>query len=64
MNYFVIAVCMIFVALVANIDLLKYFIKGKDATQTALYWSGLRVVPLLLFWVCKSRDLHEFVRVV
>jgi len=49
MNYFVIAVCMIFVALVANIDLLKYFIKGKDATQTALYWSGLRVVPLLLF---------------
>jgi len=49
MNYFVIAVCLIFVALVANIDLLKYFIKGKDATQTALYWSGLRVVPLLLF---------------
>jgi O-antigen/teichoic acid export membrane protein len=49
MNYFVIAVCLIFVALVANIELLKYFIKGKDATQTALYWSGLRVVPLLLF---------------
>jgi O-antigen/teichoic acid export membrane protein len=49
MNYFVIAVCLIFVALVANIDLLKYFIKGKDATQTALYWSGLKVVPLLLF---------------
>jgi len=49
MNYFVIAVCLIFVALVANIDLLKYFIKGKDASQTALYWSGLRVVPLLLF---------------
>jgi len=49
MNYFVIAVCLIFVALVANIELLKYFIKGKDATQTNLYWSGLRVVPLLLF---------------
>jgi len=49
MNYFVIAVCVIFVALVANIDLLKYFIKGKDVTQTALYWSGLKVVPLLLF---------------
>jgi len=49
MNYFIIAVCLIFVALVANIELLKYFIKGKDATQTALYWSGLRVVPLLLF---------------
>jgi O-antigen/teichoic acid export membrane protein len=40
---------MIFVALVANIELLKYFIKGKDNAQTALYWSGLRVVPLLLF---------------
>ena len=49
MNYFVIAVCVIFVALVANIDLLKYFIKGKDVTQTTLYWSGLKVVPLLLF---------------
>ncbi len=49
MNYFVIAVCLIFVALVANIDLLKYFIRGRDATQTNLYWSGLRVVPLLLF---------------
>jgi O-antigen/teichoic acid export membrane protein len=49
MNYFVIAVCVIFVALVANIELLKYFIKGRDAAQTALYWSGLRVVPLLLF---------------
>ncbi|MCJ8210697.1 oligosaccharide flippase family protein [Mucilaginibacter sp. RS28] len=49
MNYFVIAVCVIFVGLVANIDLLKYFIKGRDAAQTALYWSGLRVVPLLLF---------------
>ncbi len=49
MNYFVIAVCLIFVALVANIELLKYFIKGKDHTQTNLYWSGLRVVPLLLF---------------
>jgi len=49
MNYFVIAVCMIFVGLVANIELLKYFIKGKDAVQTSLYWSGLKVVPLLLF---------------
>ena len=49
MNYFVIAVCIIFVALVANIELLKYFIRGRDITQTNLYWSGLRVVPLLLF---------------
>jgi O-antigen/teichoic acid export membrane protein len=49
MTYFVIAVCLIFVALVANIELLKYFIKGKDATQTALYWSGIGVIPILLF---------------
>ncbi len=48
MEYFVIAVCLIFLALVANIDLLKYFIKGRG-TQTALYWSGLGVVPVLLF---------------
>jgi O-antigen/teichoic acid export membrane protein len=49
MHYFVIAVCMIFVALVANIELLKYFIKGKDAAQTELYWSGIKVIPVLLF---------------
>ncbi|RZA02022.1 MAG: polysaccharide biosynthesis protein [Sphingobacteriaceae bacterium] len=49
MNYFVIAVCVIFVGLVANIEVLKYFIKGKDAEQTSLFWSGLNVVPILLF---------------
>jgi O-antigen/teichoic acid export membrane protein len=49
MNFFVIAICMIFVLLVVNIDLLKYFIKGKDAAEQALYWSGLRIVPILLF---------------
>ncbi len=49
MDFFVIAICMIFVLLVVNIDLLKYFIKGKDAAEQALYWSGLRIVPILLF---------------
>lgn len=49
MNYFVIAVCLIFVFLAANIEIFKYFIKGKDVAQTALYWSGLRIVPVLLF---------------
>lgn len=49
MNYFVIAVCLIFVLLVANIELLKYFIKGKDAAEQAMYWSGLKIVPILLF---------------
>lgn len=49
MNFFVIAVCLIFVLLVANIELLKYFIKGRDAAEQALYWSGLKIVPILLF---------------
>jgi O-antigen/teichoic acid export membrane protein len=49
MNYFVIAVCVIFVALVANIEVLKFFIKGKDAAQAAVYWSGIKVIPVLLF---------------
>jgi len=49
MDYFVITVCVIFVALIANIEILKYFIRGHDAKQTALYWTGLDVVPPLLF---------------
>jgi O-antigen/teichoic acid export membrane protein len=49
MDYFVITVCLIFVALIANIDILKYFIKGHDAKQTALYWTGLGVIPPLVF---------------
>ena len=49
MDYFVIAVCCIFVALIANIQILKYFIKGQDVHQTALYWQGLKVIPPLLF---------------
>jgi len=65
MNYFVAAVCLIFVLLVANIELLKYFIGGggeilnyftgggdvsaEASKQQALYWSGLKIVPVLLF---------------
>jgi O-antigen/teichoic acid export membrane protein len=49
MNYFVITVCLIFVALVANIEILKYFVKGYDAKQTALYWTGLGAIPPLVF---------------
>ncbi len=48
MNFFVIGVCIIALGLVANIELLKYFIRG-NATQQELYWSGLQVVPVLLF---------------
>lgn len=49
MDYFIIAICLIFVLLSANIELLKYFIKGSDPVQQALYWSGLKIVPVLLF---------------
>lgn len=49
MDYFIIAVCIIFVGLVANIELLKNFIKAQDAVQRELYWSGLTIVPVLLF---------------
>jgi O-antigen/teichoic acid export membrane protein len=43
MDYFVIAVCIIFVALIANIELLKYFVNNHN------YWVGLGVVPPLVF---------------
>jgi O-antigen/teichoic acid export membrane protein len=43
MDYFVIAVCLIFVGLIANIEILKYFIPNKA------YWVGLPVVPPLVF---------------
>lgn len=49
MNFFVIAICLIFVFLAANIEILKYFIKGNNPAEQALYWSGLRIVPVLLF---------------
>ncbi len=49
MDYFIIVVSIIFVAIAANIEIFKYFIRGKDPIQQQLYWSGLRVVPLLLF---------------
>jgi O-antigen/teichoic acid export membrane protein len=43
MDYFVIAVCVIFVGLITNIEILKYFIPNKS------YWVGLDVVPPLVF---------------
>jgi O-antigen/teichoic acid export membrane protein len=49
MDYFIIVVSIICVGIVANVDILKYFIKGHDTVQQNLYWSGLGVVPLLLF---------------
>lgn len=42
MDYFVITVCIIFVGLITNIEVLKYFVG-----QT--FWVGLKVVPPLVF---------------
>ncbi|MGF1923783.1 MAG: lipopolysaccharide biosynthesis protein [Bacteroidia bacterium] len=47
LHYFVIALVVIFVGLIANIELLKYFISRAE------YWVGLPAVPfLLLGYVC------------
>lgn len=43
MNYFVITVCIMFVAVTANIQILKYYVNNRS------YWVGLDVVPPLLF---------------
>lgn len=52
MNFFVIMICIICLGLVANIELLKYFIRGS-AAQQEIYWSGLQIVPVLLFaYIC------------
>lgn len=49
LQYFVIALTVIFVGLVANLEILKYFIHGKNHAEQIQYWSGLPAVPLLLF---------------
>ena len=47
LHYFVIALAMLFVGLIANIEILKYFIRKSE------YWVGLPAVPYLLFgYVC------------
>jgi len=52
LHYFVIALSILFVALIANIEVLKYFI-SRDKAHLADYWVGLPAVPYLLFgYVC------------
>ena len=52
LKYFVIALAILFVALVANIEILKYFI-SRDKAHLTEYWVGLPAVPyLLLGYVC------------
>jgi O-antigen/teichoic acid export membrane protein len=43
LHFFVIALALLFVGLVANIEILKHFINNSD------YWVGLPAVPYLLF---------------
>lgn len=42
MNYFVAAVCLVFLLVALNIDIFKHFIRNEA------YWEGLGVVPILL----------------
>lgn len=42
MNYFVAAVCLVFLGVSMNIDIFKHFIRSEE------YWVGLDVVPILL----------------
>ncbi len=42
MNYFIAAVCLVFLGVALNIDIFKYFIRSEE------YWAGLGVVPILL----------------
>ncbi|GAB5417566.1 MAG: polysaccharide biosynthesis C-terminal domain-containing protein [Crocinitomicaceae bacterium] len=42
MNYFIAAVCVVFLGVTLNIDMFKHFIRNPD------YWTGLGVVPILL----------------
>ncbi|WP_443944962.1 polysaccharide biosynthesis C-terminal domain-containing protein [Pedobacter sp. AW1-32] len=47
LKYFVIALSVLFIAIIANIEILKYFIRNEE------YWVGLPAVPyLLLGYVC------------
>lgn len=48
MDYLVIAMALAAVALTANIEILKYFIRADAAEEREAYWSGLPVVPVLL----------------
>ncbi|TCD10891.1 polysaccharide biosynthesis protein [Pedobacter frigidisoli] len=50
LQYFVIALSILFVALIANIEILKYFIGNKIHNEV---WVGLPAIPYLLFgYVC------------
>lgn len=49
MEYFVVGMIIMMVGISANIDWLKHFIQGRDAAQQELFWSGMFILPVLLF---------------
>ncbi|UIR55517.1 oligosaccharide flippase family protein [Sphingobacterium sp. SRCM116780] len=49
MEYFVIAMMIVMIGLSVNIEWLKYFIEGGTLAQSEEYWSGLFIIPVLLF---------------
>lgn len=49
MEYFVIAMMMVMIGLSVNIEWLKYFIEGGSPAKSAEYWSGLFIIPVILF---------------
>jgi len=48
MEYFVMLMVMVMVALTVNMDWLKFFIQGNAGRPDA-YWAGLKIVPIVLF---------------
>ncbi|SEL43656.1 oligosaccharide flippase family protein [Parapedobacter koreensis] len=48
MDYFIIAMVLVMVGITVNMEWLKYFIKSDSPMARDEYWSGLRIVPVLL----------------
>lgn len=48
MQYFVLLMVLVMIALVVNLSWLKKFIQGNDFNPE-VYWTGLKIVPILLF---------------
>lgn len=48
MDYFVILMVLAMVGLTVNIEWLKHFIRAGDSVEQVKYWSGLKIIPILL----------------
>lgn len=49
MLYFVVFMVVGMLAMCANLDWVKYYLSTKDPIKQAQYWSGLFIVPVLMF---------------